>query len=88
MEPEFHLSFLNFTMTYKVIPFVAQITHKDTSRQVAQQLENLVITQAESGWEFVRLESVETYIQADPGCFGLGAKPGYTSIYKMAVFKQ
>ena len=73
---------------YKVVPFVAVINQKDTTAKVAEQLENLVNTHATQGWEYVRLESVETHVSENKGCFGFGAKPGYATIYRMVVFKK
>jgi len=75
-------------MIYKVLPFVAKITKKDSTNEVANQLENLINEQTELGWEFMHLENVETKIEPDMGCFGIGATPGSTVIYKMAVFKR
>lgn len=76
-------------MEYKVIPFIAILDQKkETSNTVAYQLENLIQRQVTDGWTYVRLESVSTYIQPDPGCFGLGAKPSYMSTYQMAVFNK
>ena len=75
-------------MNYKVVPFVAKISQKDTTASVAEQLQNLINEYSAQGWEYVRLESVETQVAPDNGCFGFGAKPGFTTNFKMAVFKQ
>jgi hypothetical protein len=76
-------------MEYKVVPFIATINQqKETSNVVAAQLEKLIIQATDQGWEYVRLESVSTYVQGDSGCFGLGAKPGYVSSYQMVVFSK
>ncbi|MFW0714311.1 hypothetical protein [Pedobacter sp. N23S346] len=55
---------------------------------VAQQLEKIVNSYRTQGWVYVRLESVSTYVQPDPGCFGFGAKPGYLAAYQMVVFSK
>ncbi|URW80968.1 hypothetical protein [Xiashengella succiniciproducens] len=47
-------------MDYKVVPFVAQITQKDTTATVAGQLQALINEHSSQGWEYVRLENVET----------------------------
>lgn len=73
---------------YRVIPFVASIGTGEGSTQAANQLEALIRSWAEQGWEYVRLESVETYIAGTQGCFGLGATPARLVSYSMAVFKQ
>ena len=75
-------------MEYKVVPFVAKITQQDTTANVAAQLETLINKYSSQGWEYVRLENVETHVAPDSGCFGLGGKPGYSTSYKMAVFKK
>ncbi|HCN50496.1 MAG TPA: hypothetical protein DIT10_15630 [Chryseobacterium sp.] len=76
-------------MEYKVIPFVATANQQNmSSSNIAQQLENLIKVQYEQGWEFIRLESVSTYIQPINGCFGLGHKPGYMTSYQMVVFSK
>lgn len=76
-------------MKYKVIPFVASIdSKKGTSDHVAEQLENLVNDYNNEGWKYVRLESVTTFVQPDAGCFGFGAKPGYTTTRQMVVFEK
>ncbi|MBL1411551.1 hypothetical protein [Sphingobacterium faecale] len=47
-------------MEYKVVPSVASIDHKSgTSDHVAQQLIN---QGAADGWEYIRLESVTTFV--------------------------
>jgi len=72
---------------YKVVPFTATLNQqKETTAVVANQLESIINQYLSEGWRYVRLESVSTYIQADSGCFGIGAKPGYISSYQMVVF--
>lgn len=76
-------------MEYKVVPFTATIDKKkDTTSVVANQLEDLIKFHTRQGWQYVRLESVSTFVQPDPGCFGLGAKPGFMSSYQMVVFSK
>jgi hypothetical protein len=75
-------------MEYKVIPFVASINSKGASSQSAKQLEDVIKTQSFEGWEYVRLESVSTYVQGSNGCFGLGGTPGYSTTYQMIVFQK
>lgn len=76
-------------MEYKVIAFVPSINrNKGTLDDVAEQLENLIKEYNHQGWQYVRLETVTTFVPADPGCFGLGSKPAYTLIREMAVFSM
>lgn len=76
-------------MEYKVVPFTATLNlQKEKSTTVAEQLESLIIDANTRGWDYVRLESVSTYIQPDAGCFGIGGKPGYMASYQMVVFRR
>ncbi|MDO5969669.1 hypothetical protein Q4Q35_07605 [Flavivirga aquimarina] len=76
-------------MEYKVIPFVASIdSKKGNSTHVADQFEEIIKHYSNQGWKYVRLESVSTFVQPDAGCFGLGAKPGYTTSRQMVVFSK
>lgn len=76
-------------MEYKIIPFVASINQTNgTSNHVAGQLEDIVKNYSNQGWRYVRLESVTTYVQPESGCFGFGAKPGYTTSRQMIVFQK
>lgn len=76
-------------MEYKVIPFVASIDpKKGTSEHVAEQLESLIRNFSNQGWKYVRLESVTTFVNPELGCFGFGARPGYTTTRQMVVFEK
>jgi hypothetical protein len=73
---------------FRVVPFVASVALGEGSSQAAAQLEALIKTQTDTGWEYVRLESVETFVAGSNGCFGLGATPSQLVSYSMAVFKR
>ena len=77
-------------MKYKAIPFVGALgqNQKESSQKVAEQLEEIITSHSSLGWEYVRLESVSTFVQPESGCFGLGAKPGYTTDRQMIVFEK
>ncbi|WP_199120467.1 hypothetical protein [Pedobacter sp. ASV28] len=76
-------------MEYKVVPFVATINQqKEQTSVVASQLEAVIENYANQGWDYVRLESVSTYVQPiHTGCFGK-TEPGYMSSYQMVVFSR
>ena len=74
--------------SYHVVPFVASVGTNEGSQQAAAQLEALIKGFTDSGWEYVRLESVETYVAGNAGCLGLGATPAQVVSYSMAVFKK
>jgi hypothetical protein len=73
---------------YRVVPFVANVGTGEGSAQAATQLESLIKSWSEKGWEYVRLENVDTSIAGSAGCFGLGATPAQLVSYSMVVFKQ
>lgn len=76
-------------MEYKVVPFVASINSKTGSAsQVAEQLQNKIDKYTSQGWTYLRLEGVTTFVQPDNGCFGLGARPGYTTTNQVIIFRK
>ena len=75
-------------MTYKVMPFTASITQQEGSANAAAQLEQLIAQMAASGYEYVRLESIPTFVAGTNGCFGLGATPPTTRSISVVVFRQ
>jgi|TARA_B100000959_G_C14836285_1_gene564045 hypothetical protein len=60
---------------YSVVPFVANISHESGAHAVAKQLAQQLDSARMEGWEYVRLETVETYRSGVSGCFG-GWKDG------------
>jgi len=75
-------------MEYKVLPFNASLKRGDSADGVAQQLQQLIDRQLAEGYEYVGLEEITTEIEPDNGCFGIGAKPGFTVSVSVAVFKK
>ena len=75
-------------MTYRVVPFQAKITEKGGAGDVATQLQSTIASETASGWEYLRLERVETFVAGTMGCFGLGARPGHFASYHVAVFRK
>lgn len=73
---------------YKVVPFVASIGTVEGAPQVAAQLQGVIQANAQDGWEYIRLESVETFVAGNNGCFGLGATPSRMTSHSMAVFRK
>ncbi|MBO9592408.1 MAG: hypothetical protein J7599_05810 [Niabella sp.] len=72
--------------TYKVVPYVANITVKETTGSVAQKLEVLINDFASQGWTFESVEKFETIVD-DPGCFGINAKTS-TTFFQLVVFSK
>lgn len=75
-------------MDYKVIPFKANIGNTDDASAAASQLESLIASHTGAGWEYVRLENVDTFVAGSNGCFGFGATPGRNTSISMAVFRK
>ncbi len=75
-------------MQSRVIPFTASIANNEGAAAAAGQLQSVIASQAADGWEYVRLEQVETHIAGNNGCFGIGASPMLTRSVSMAVFRQ
>lgn len=76
-------------MEYKVRPFVPSINQNaGKSNHVAEQLEEIIQHYSKQGWNYVRLESVSTFVKPESGCFGLGGKPGFTTSKQMIVFSK
>lgn len=72
--------------TYKVVPYVANITVKDTTTTVARSLETLINDFASQGWDFESVEKFETSIK-DPGCFGINEK-NTTTFFQLVIFSK
>ncbi|MBI5170553.1 MAG: DUF4177 domain-containing protein [Candidatus Eisenbacteria bacterium] len=68
-------------MRYDVVPFTANIIAGQGAKAAASQLADIINQHAADGWEYVRLESVQTLvttpgIEGSAGCMGFGARPG------------
>ncbi|SRX73459.1 hypothetical protein [Aequorivita antarctica] len=76
-------------MIYKVIPFIVHTDHKTGySNHVSLQLEQLINKYSEQGWTYLKIETVTNHVQGKKGCLGFGAKPGFTLVSNMLVFKK
>jgi hypothetical protein len=75
-------------MQYQVVPFVANVGNTQGAAAAAGQLQQLIAHFTSQGWDYVRLESVETVIAGSSGCFGIGATPPVTTVFTMAVFRR
>lgn len=75
-------------MEYKVVSIVPVQREKETGTHVAQELESLIKKYHSDGWEYLRVESLKTWVDGDKGCFGIGGTPGYYAEKQMVVFKK
>lgn len=76
-------------MEYKVVPFAASINlKKNTTADIAEQLENAIKYNTEKDWKYVRVENITTFVHAEIGCFGFGARPAQTIFTHLIVFER
>lgn len=75
-------------MQFKVVPFTAKITQNDTSSTVATQMQTVIDQYVSEGWEYLRMDSVQTNVAGTSGCFGFGAQPGFTTVFNVLVFRK
>lgn len=75
-------------MEYIVVPFAANIASTGNAKAASDQLEQLIRANATNGYEFYSLEDITTNVAPSDGCFGFGAKPGYTTTVQCIVLKK
>ena len=76
-------------MEYKVVPFAASIDlKKNSSAQIAEQLESAIKHYTAKDWQYVRVENITTFVHAEVGCFGFGARPAQTLFTHLVVFQK
>lgn len=76
-------------MEFKVVPFAASIDlKKNSSAQIAEQLESLIKHYNQENWQYVRVENITTFVHAELGCFGIGARPAQTLFTHLVVFQK
>jgi hypothetical protein len=75
-------------MQFRVIPFTANIASHEGAATAAGQLEHMIASLAAEGWEYVRLEHVDTHVAGVSGCFGIGERPALNLSVAMAVFRK
>ena len=75
-------------MEFKVVPFNANLKRDDASQEAVNQLQKLINQELANGFEFVRLENIETAVAPTKGCLGFGAKPGFVTSVAVAVFRK
>ena len=76
-------------MGHKVVPFAAYIDlKKNTSSQIAERLEIEIKYHTYKGWKYVRVENITTFVHAELGCVGFGARPAQTLFTHLIVFEK
>lgn len=75
-------------MTYKVVPFNASINKDQDANVAASQLEALISALSAEGFEYVRMETIPTFVAGTRGCFGIGALPATSRSYTVVVARR
>jgi hypothetical protein len=75
-------------MDFKIVPFTAKISRDSNAASVADQIQSAINLYNSQGWEYLRMESVQTSVAGSSGCFGIGAQPGFTTIFNVLVFRK
>ena len=73
---------------FAVLPFVANIDMQQGASEAATQLQSVINQYSLQGWEYVRLETVETFVRGDSGCLGIGSTDSRWEHYKMIVLRR
>jgi hypothetical protein len=73
---------------YKVVSFQASISNTGSGQDVAASLQRAIDQEATSGWEFIQIQELTTFVAGSSGCFGLGATPGTTTSMAILIFKR
>jgi len=73
-------------MEYKVIPIKPIAGRNESVDSIAKQIGTIINNEASNGWLFIRVETIETLIAGENGCFGFGAKPPYNQTFQFIVF--
>ena len=73
---------------FTVLPFVANIDIQQGASEAASQLQSVITQYSAQGWEYVRLETVETYVRGDSGCLGIGSTDPRWEHFKMIVLRR
>ena len=75
-------------MAYKLVPIYPNIAKKETTGDVVTKIETTINDEASSGWQYLHMETVTTWVAGETGCFGIGATPGYNTSLQILVFKK
>jgi len=75
-------------MEYRVVPFSADVSSHEGGEDAADNLQSLIQSMADDGWEFVDFEQVQTYKAGSSGCFGFFATEAETFTITMVIFRK
>ena len=75
-------------MEYRVVPFSANVSSHEGGKDAAENLQSLIGSMADDGWEFVDFEQVQSHKAGSSGCFGLFATEPETFTITMVIFRK
>jgi len=75
-------------MQYLAVPFNPPASRDGTATAAAAQLQALIASHANDGWEFMGMDNHSTIVPGSFGCFGFGATPPYPVTISIAVFRK
>jgi len=75
-------------MAYKVVSISPQMGRNESPIKLAQEMEGVISKYHAEGWEYMQVETLETWIAGTNGCFGFGAQPGFNMTMHFMVFKK
>ncbi len=75
-------------MTYKVKPFIAKVSSKCSTEDVANQLESFIEKESTVGWKFMGYGNIHTNIAGTNGCFGFGSTPASATSVMVMIFSK
>ena len=75
-------------MEYRVVPFSADVSSFEGGEDAAENLQSLIKSMADDGWEFVDFEQVQSHKAGSSGCFGLFATDPERFTITMVIFRK
>ena len=73
-------------MVYKVKPFIAKVSNKGSTEDVAYQVEAFIEKESTDGWKFLGCGNIHTNVAGTNGCFGIGATPSASTSVMVIIF--
>lgn len=75
-------------MSYIVQYFAAKVSNTGGHLDAANQLQELINSKHNEGWNFVSVENISSVVAGSGGCFGIGGTPPQLTSYQMVIFKK
>lgn len=75
-------------MEYLVKSLSPQIKLGENKSKLADEIQNVIQTYANDGWEYVGIEHLTSRVPGNSGCFGIGATQGFDVGVQLLIFKR